>query len=128
MPPNAVMSGTIVCTMSLGSGTLMVARPNVLIEGKPAANIMDFVPMSNIMPMGMCTSLANPMVAAATASALGVLTPQSCIPVTTGPWTSVSPMTKIGGMEAITTGATCNCAWAGVIMLTNGGATKVQSN
>jgi hypothetical protein len=128
MPPNAVMSATTVCTMSLGSGSMMVLRPNVLIEGKPAGNIMDFAPMVNIMPMGMCTSLANPTVAAATSAALGVLTPMPCIPAPTGPWTGLAPLTKIGGMGALVTGSTCNCAYAGVIMLTNGGATKTMSN
>jgi len=128
MPPNANLGGTIVCTMSLGSGSLMAVRPNVLIEGKPAANVMDMAPMVNIMPMGACTSLANPTVAAATAAALGVLTPQPCLPVPTGPWTELAPLTKIGGMGALVTGSTCNCAWSGVIMLTNGGATKTVSN
>ena len=39
----------------------------------PAANIMDHVPMVNIMPFGMCITPSNPAVAAATAAALGVL-------------------------------------------------------
>jgi uncharacterized Zn-binding protein involved in type VI secretion len=128
MPPNANLGGTIVCTMSMGSGSVVVVRPNVLIEGKPAANILDFVPMTNVPPMGMCTSLANPTVAAATSAALGVLTPMPCVPVTVSPWTPQAPKTLIAGAPALTTGSTCNCAWAGVIMLTNGGATKTLSN
>ena len=128
MPPNAMMGGSIVCTMSMGSGTLIAIRPTVLIEGKPAANILDFAPISNVTPMGMCTSLANPTVASATAAALGVLTPMPCVPVTVSPWTPQAPKTLIGGAPALTTGSTCNCAWSGVIMLTNGGATKTVSN
>ena len=34
----------------------------------------------------MCISPANPVVAAATTAALGVLTPQPCIPITIAPW------------------------------------------
>jgi Domain of unknown function (DUF4280) len=39
------------------------------------ANIMDDVPMANIMPFGMCVSLASQTTAAATSAAMGVLTP-----------------------------------------------------
>ncbi len=39
-------------------------------------------PFVSIMPFAMCTSPANPTVAAATAAAMGVLTPMPCIPVT----------------------------------------------
>ena len=36
----------------------------------PAATINDHVPFLNISPFGMCITLSNPMVAAATAAAL----------------------------------------------------------
>jgi hypothetical protein len=42
------------------------------INNKPEGNIMDFKPMFNIYPFGMCSSLANPTVSAATAANKGV--------------------------------------------------------
>ena len=74
-----------------------MVRPTVLTESKPAANINDHIPMVNILPFGMCQSLANPMVAAATAAALGVLTPMPCIPVTPAPWVPGSPTDLVAG-------------------------------
>jgi uncharacterized Zn-binding protein involved in type VI secretion len=67
-------------------------------------------------------SLANPEVAAATAAALGVLTPMPCQPVTT-PWIPSSE-TMIGGQPALTLGSTCMCAFGGVITITFPGSTR----
>lgn len=88
-----------------------------MIEGKPAATITDMVPFMNIPPFGMCTSLTNPTVAAATAAALGVLTPMPCLPATVAPWVPPAAQTMIGGVPALTAGATCQCAWGGVITI-----------
>ena len=41
---------------------------------------MDNKPFVNVLPFGLCTSLANPITAAQTAAALGVLTPGPCTP------------------------------------------------
>ena len=51
------------------------------------ANINDAIPIINIPSFGLCTSISNPQVAAATAAAFGVLTPMPCTPVTTR-WSS----------------------------------------
>jgi hypothetical protein len=77
--------------------------------------------MANIKPFGMCTSLANPAVAAATSAALGVLTPMPCVPATGQPWTPAAPLTSIGGKPALATGCTTLCAWAGVIQVVSPG-------
>ena len=79
------------CSFGMAPSSLVVVVPLVGTESKPAANIIDHVPMTNIMPFGMCQSLANPEVAAATTAALGVLTPMPCVPVIPAPWAPGSP-------------------------------------
>jgi hypothetical protein len=92
----------------------------------PAATIMDNIPMLNIMPFAMCQSLANPTVAAATAAALGVLTPMPCIPVTPAPWAPGSPTVMIGNKPSLNNSSKLMCTWGGVIEITNAGQTSVQ--
>ena len=62
----------------------------------------------------MCMSPANPMVAAATAAALGVLTPMPCIPVTT-PWTPGSLLVLVRNFPALDAASKCMCAYGGQI-------------
>jgi hypothetical protein len=71
-----------------------------------------------VMPFGVCTSMANPMVAAATAAALGVLTPMPCIPAPAGPWAPGSPKVLIGTFPALTQTCKLMCMWGGVIQIT----------
>ncbi len=47
----------------------------VMINGRPAGVMTDIIPAVNIPPFGMCQTITNPTVAAATAAAMGVLTP-----------------------------------------------------
>jgi hypothetical protein len=82
----------------------------------PAANIMDIEPLVNILPFGMCMSMGDPMVAA-TAAALGVLTPMPCLPVTPAPLAPASPTVLVGNMPALSNCSTCMCAWGGVISI-----------
>ncbi len=75
------------CSFGAAPSALMVLPANkVLCGGPPAANIMDNKPFVNILPFAMCSSPANPAVAAATAASLGVLTPMPCTPMTSAPW------------------------------------------
>lgn len=115
------------CSFGAAPSTMMVLPTNkVLTSNQPAANIMDNKPMTNIMPFGMCSSLANPQVAAATAAALGVLTPQPCIPNTVAPWAPGAPTVLIGNMPALNNSSKLMCMWAGVIQVTNPGQFTVQ--
>jgi len=120
-----VVSGAMMsCSFGVAPASLTVLPTNrVTVGGPPAANIMDYVPMMNIPPFGMCTSLSNPQVAAATSAAMGVLTPQPCIPVTSAPWSPGSPTVTIGNQPALTNSSTCNCMWGGVITISSAGQT-----
>ena len=120
--PKLVTSGAMMaCSFGAAPAALNVLPANRTVCGPPAATIMDFVPMTNIPPFGMCSSLANPQVAAATSAALGVLTPQPCVPVTTAPWAPGSATTLIGNQPALNDTSKCFCAWAGVIQLNSPG-------
>jgi hypothetical protein len=122
----AVVAGaTYMCTFGTTPGTLNVtSQATVLIAGKPAATIMDVAPMSSITPCGMCTTVSNPTVAAATAAALGVLTPQPCIPATVGAWLGgKSPM--ISGKPGLGNDAKLLCSYGGSIGIVSPGQTSV---
>lgn len=123
-----VMGATLQCSFGVTPSSLMVIPkgPPTLAGGPLAASIMDFAPMVNILPFGMCTSLANPMVAAATTAALGVLTPMPCIPVTVAPWVPGSPTVLLGTFPALNNSSKCMCTWAGVISILNPGQFTVQ--
>jgi hypothetical protein len=77
----------------------------------------------NIAPFGMCQSLANPQVAAATSAAMGTLTPQPCVPATAGPWSPGSSIVTLNGVPALTADSKCMCTWAGTIEVVDPGAT-----
>jgi hypothetical protein len=122
-----VVAGAVLqCSFGMAPSSLVVQPTNMVMAGSPAANIMDFKPNVNIMPFGMCQSLANPQVASATAAAQGVLTPQPCIPVTTSPWAPGSPMVLIANQPALNDSSICNCAWAGVIKVNSPGQVMTQ--
>lgn len=110
-------TGTMLqCSFGAAPSSLMVLPANrVMVGGMPAANISDSKPMVNIMPFGMCMSMANPIVAAATAAAFGVLTPMSCVPAVVAPWTPTAPQVLISNMPVADTGAKCVCSFGGSI-------------
>jgi len=123
MPMPAVVEGALVqCSFGMAPASLIVIpESQVMIEGRPAADITCSTP-ANIPTFGMCTSLANPEVAAATSAAFGVLTPMPCVPVLM-PWIPAST-TLLGSKPALVAGSTCICAYAGVIEILDPGTTK----
>ena len=117
MGQQVCMGAMTQCTFGLAPSTLMVIPINKVMAGMPAANIMDNKPMANVMPFGMCQSLANPMVAAATAAALGVLVPMPCIPMTMAPWMPGVPTVMLGNMPTLNNSSKLMCMWGGVISI-----------
>jgi hypothetical protein len=116
----------VLCSFGLAPASLNVLpAARVVIEGTPAANVTCCEPV-NIPTFGMCSSLANPEVASATAAALGVLTPMPCVPALT-PWVPGSPTTTIGGAPALVMGNTCQCAFGGVIQVLFPGAVRTTA-
>jgi uncharacterized Zn-binding protein involved in type VI secretion len=116
------MGALVQCSFGLVPASLIVPPTSrVMIEGTPAATIESCAPV-NIPTFGMCTSLANPEVATATAAALGILTPRPCQPALT-PWIP-STTTLIGGQPALVAGSTCQCVFGGVVNIVFPGSTR----
>ena len=127
MSQYAVTGAQAMCTFgTTPSAVATTSSPTTTIGGMPAGTIMDNAPMANVLPFGMCMTPTNPQVAAATAAASGVLTPQPCIPNTPGPWAPGAPTVLIGNKPALTNTCKLFCAYGGVISLTMPGQMTVQ--
>lgn len=120
------MGAMLQCSFGAAPSSLVVLPDKCTLTAVPDATIMDNVPMLNVMPFGTCSSMANPTVAAATAAALGALTPMPCIPVTAAPWAPGSPTVLIGNMPALNDSSKLMCTWGGVIQINNPGQTTVM--
>jgi len=113
--------------MGMVPSSLVVLPVNRVNTGnQPDANIMDNVALVNIMPFGMCMSPANPSVAAATAAAMGVLTPMPCVPVTPSPWVPGAATVILGGNPTLDNQCTLMCMWAGTIQIVSPGEFTVS--
>jgi hypothetical protein len=121
------MGAMMQCSFGVAPSSLVVLPTNKVLTSVPAANIMDSKPFVNIPPFGMCSSLANPAVAAATAAALGVLTPMPCTPNTPAPWVPGCPTVLIGNMPALDNNSKCMCAFGGVIQILSPGNFTVMT-
>jgi hypothetical protein len=121
------MGASMMCSMGMAPSSLVVLPINrVMTDNVPDANIMDHIPMVNIMPFGMCRSPANPVVAAATVAKLGVLTPMPCVPATPAPWVPGAPTVMLGNMPTLDNTSTLMCMWAGEIKFVDPGEFTVM--
>jgi hypothetical protein len=150
MPKLVVHGATIMCSMGTTPSSLAVLPIRGTSFGLtvPAATIQDTLPDVNIASFGMCSSPLNPQVAAATAAAAGVLTPQPCLPATSAPWTPGSTSVTIAGAAppplpsapgstqpvvsdapsapALTATCQCLCQWAGQIQVEDAGQEQIE--
>lgn len=126
MADQVVNLAATACTFGAAPSMLMVLPKN-MVQGVyvPAANIMDNIPITNIMPFGMCNSPSNPTVAAATAAALGVLTPMPCVPVVPAPWSPGCSKVLLANQPSLNNSSKCNCTWGGSISITFAGQAQM---
>lgn len=126
--PAAATGATATCPFGAAPATLVgTSAPTVLIEGKPAITMRDTIPLVNVPSFGMCSSPSNPSVVAATAAAMGVLTPMPCVPLL-GPWSNTATTTTVGGAPVVTSGSICTCAYGGVIQVVNAGQFRATAS
>lgn len=123
MSDTYVCSGaTMRCTMGTSPSTLTVLPTRtVYLKGKPQANISDHTTIVNLAPFGLCRSMGFPQTAAATAAALGVLTPTPCMHNTPKPWSGGKDDVLVKGQPALLSSSTCQCMWGGTISLVTNG-------
>ncbi|MDR3701683.1 MAG: DUF4280 domain-containing protein [Candidatus Sulfopaludibacter sp.] len=127
MPMQVCMGASMKCSFGMAPSSLVVLPINrVQTSQVPDANIMDHIPMVNIMPFGMCITPSNPAVAAATAAALGVLTPVPCVPVTPAPWITGAPTVLLGNFPTLDNISQLMCTWGGVIKFVTPGEFTVE--
>ncbi len=127
MPLQVCMGAMMQCAMGAAPSSLVVLPVNrVMTDGVPDANIMDHIPMVNIMPFGVCASPAFPATAAATTAALGVLTPMPCVPATPAPWIMGAPTVLLGGMPTLDNVSQLMCIFGGVITFSDAGEETVM--
>ena len=125
-----VVTGAMLsCPFGSTPSNLKVTSQTVCTAGGQfAATIQDAQGMVNIQPFGMCSSLANPQVASATAAALGVLQPQPCMPMTTGVWSTSCAATLIDGKPCLTNDSKIVCTnGKGTIQITYPGQRTVST-
>ena len=115
MPFQVCTGALLKCSFGLAPSTFNATPRPVMTSNMAAGVITDNIPVFNVPPFGVCTSVANPQVVAATAAALGVLTPMPCVPVLPAPWVPGAPTVLIANIPALDNNCKLMCAWAGVI-------------
>jgi hypothetical protein len=127
MPLQCCNGATMKCSFGLAPSSLVVLPTNrVLTKNVPDANIMDHIPMVNIMPFGACSSPAFPATATATTAASGVLTPMPCVPATPAPWATGAPNVLLANFPTLDNISTLTCNWGGVIKFIDAGEETVM--
>jgi Domain of unknown function (DUF4280) len=120
---NQVSTGAaLACTFGLISAEFTAS--GVDVSATTSAGVITDVSPENIPTFGMCTSLANPEVASASAS--GVLVPQPCVPQLS-PWTPGSARVTLNGVSALDDASQCMCTYGGAITVSFPGQARVTT-
>jgi hypothetical protein len=105
MPMQVVNGAQLICTFgSVPSILTVLPIHRTLCENQFAANIMDHIPMVNIMPFGTCTALAGP-----------------CVPATATPWTPGAVTVPLDAAPALDNISKCLCTVGGVVSVLDPG-------
>ncbi len=117
MPEFLTTGCMLTCSFGMAPGVFQALEipGKPVVTGMTVATMVEIIPLENIPDFVMCTSEANPEVIAATAAALGVLTPMPCVPVVVDPWDPPSTLAGYDGLPLATVASTCLCLWGGEI-------------
>lgn len=111
--------GMLSCKMNVTS------QHEVTIQGKKIATKNDAA-INNLSGFGKCRTMQNPLVAAATAAANGVLQPQKCIPVFINGWNNTKNA-EINGISILNVNSVIKCVYGGRITVREIGQKKVNN-
>lgn len=110
MPMHVVNGALLICTEGAAPSALVVLPVHrQQIEDQFAANIMDHIPLVNIMPFGVCATLHSP-----------------CVPATSAPWAPGSPSAMLDNQPALDDISTLECMVGGTITVRDPGQTTVE--
>jgi hypothetical protein len=110
MPMHVVNGALLICSCGAAPSALVVLPVHrEQIEDQFAANIMDHVPMVNIMPFGACATLQGP-----------------CVPATLVPWAPGSPTVMLDDQPALDDVSILECLVGGVITVSDPGQTTTE--
>lgn len=102
-----VMGATLECSLGTTPSCLLVPVPKGLtFKKKTAATKLDFVPLVNVLPFGMC-KLSAP--------------PRLCIPATVTPWMKPHSKVTASGIPVLTTKSCLMCSLGGKISIKKSG-------
>ena len=121
MAYQVITSAILKCTFGAAPSTFIATPKMIQSNFLDAGNIMDHKPIMNIPPFGMCSCPSNPVVAAATTAAAGVLTPMPCIPNTPAPWVTGATDVLLNFFPALNDTAKLTCVWGGMITVSYAG-------
>lgn len=110
-----VTGAMMMCSFGLAPSAFMASPGRTeMLSNVPKGNIMDFAPMLNIMPFGLCTAPTNPEVIACCG-------PAPCVPAIIAPWTRGNPQVLVQGQPALMRSCRNMCTWLGQISFTTDG-------